>query len=83
MFAVSGKFWKFLLAVVVLVVSPGCIVHLTGEGEAAFGMRNDNFFVMRHTVDGDKQGIEATSELEAPALVELIVPNTEPEPDVD
>lgn len=34
----------------------GCSVPLEGGGEISFGLRNDNFVVIRHTVDGDKEG---------------------------
>lgn len=37
----------------------GCIIHLTGEGEVAVGMRNTNEVYLRHEVDGDK--MESTS----------------------
>ena len=34
----------------------GCNIPLEGGGEMSIGMRNDNFLVLRQTVDGDKEG---------------------------
>jgi hypothetical protein len=61
-----------LLGVSGLNCLTGCTVTLTGGGELSMGMRNDNFLVFRHTVDGDKVGKEAQSNIEAPALLEMI-----------
>ena len=56
---------------VVLAVG-GCTIHLHGGGELSAGMRNDNFFVFKHTVDGDKMGKESKATLEADSLLEAI-----------
>jgi hypothetical protein len=37
-----------------ICVSLGCISTTEGGAEWSVGMRNDNFLVLRHTVDGDK-----------------------------
>lgn len=39
-----------------LTLASGCSLALKGGGEISMGMRNDNFLVLRSTVDGDKQG---------------------------
>lgn len=65
------------IVVALLCLSPlvmgGCRTILTGGGELGMGMRNDNFFVFRHTVDGDKVGKSAESELQVdPAVYTLL-----------
>lgn len=59
MSALVASFW---LVVVVLFLT-GCSLTLTGGGEMSIGMRNDNFLVLRHTVDGDKVGKESEAQL--------------------
>ena len=55
---------KLILALPFAIATTGCSMTLTGGGELGFGMRNDNFFVLKHTVDGDKEGKEAKSSVE-------------------
>ena len=57
----------------------GCTMTLTGGGEMSIGMRNDNFLVLRHTVDGDKVDKGAESEFKAPALVDWVTGGDKPE----
>lgn len=42
--------------ILLAVLLTGCSVGLTGGGEFAIGMRNDNFLFLRSSVDGDKEG---------------------------
>lgn len=58
----------------------GCTATLKGGGEIAIGMRNTNMLVLSHTVDGDKEGKEAQSNLDVPAMEEWILGDDEPEP---
>lgn len=67
-----------LMAGTATCASSGCTMTLTGGGEMSIGMRNDNFLVLRHTVDGDKVDKGAESKLEAPAVVEWVTGKNEP-----
>lgn len=59
----------------------GCTMTLTGGGELSVGMRNDNFLTLRHTVDGDKEGKEAKSDLDVDPAVMTIFGAEGPEPE--
>lgn len=61
----------------------GCTMTLTGGGEMSIGMRNDNFLVLRHSVDGDKVDKQAESQFEAPALVDLVTGKNKPDEPVE
>lgn len=41
------------------------------------GMENSNFLTLKHTVDGDKEGKEAKSQLELDkSLLEMVLPDS-------
>jgi hypothetical protein len=52
-----------------LCLMVGCVSTTEGGAEWSIGMRNDNFLVLRHTVDGDKVDKKAAVgiDLRAPA----------------
>lgn len=64
-----------------LSATMGCSVLLEGGATVSMGMRNDNFLVLKHTVDGDKEGKVAKSTLDVDALADLIVELREPNAD--
>jgi hypothetical protein len=71
----QGQIVKWVSGVVLSLLvgtCSGCTMTLTGGGEMSIGMRNDNFLVLRHTVDGDKVNKGAESKLDVPAVVELL-----------
>lgn len=61
-------------AIAILSVAlSGCIVPLDGEGRFGIGYKSETTVFVYHTVDGDKMGKTARSELKLhPALMSLI-----------
>ena len=68
-----SSFLSIALARCLLPNLLGCSVLLSGAGERSVGMRNDNFLVFKHSVDGDKQDVTSKATLEADALLDLVV----------
>lgn len=60
-------------------LAAGCKITLTGGGELSVGMRNDNFLVFRSTIDGDKEGKEAKSELDIDPVLKSLIGGNIPE----
>lgn len=70
--------WKWIMYLIAFMfafgVLGGCTIALEGGGEMSIGMRNDNFLVLRHTIDGDKEGKKAQLrvEIDEPILNALL-----------
>lgn len=77
------RVWTVLVSLLLLPFLTGCIVLLEGGGEVAVGMRNDNFLVLRHTVDGDKEGKTSRFTFEADDVLDLIVGDEDDAPIVE
>lgn len=75
------RIFSWLLAVLLGLFGLGCTVTLTGGGELSVGMRNDNFLVFRHTVDGDKEGKEAKSDLDVDPVLKSLIGGVPPVPE--
>lgn len=71
---------RLVVSLSALLFSFGCTLTLTGGGELAVGMRNDNFFVVKHTIDGDKEGKTASSQM---AIDQSILDAVLPSPNDD
>ena len=50
----------------------GCTLNLYGAGKVSAGMSNQNEAYLSHTVDGDKEGIKASAQLEAKPLTDYL-----------
>lgn len=60
----------------------GCTATLTGGGTIRVGMSNDNFLEVSHTVDGDKEGKVAESQLEIDqTILDAVLPSPADDPD--
>lgn len=75
------KIFSWVLAVLMTLFGLGCVVKLEGEGEISVGMRNDNFLVLRHTVDGDKERIKSKSELDVDPVIKSLIGGEPPVPE--
>lgn len=51
----------------------GCVVDLTGEGKVGVGYSSTGELYSTHTVEQEKEGIKARSELDVAPLVDLIL----------
>ena len=56
-----------------LASSLGCIATLHGEGEVMFGMRNDNFFVIKHTTRALAPNSNSEAEVSITPIIENII----------
>ncbi len=75
------KIVSWLVAILMGLFGLGCTVTLTGGGELSIGMRNDNFLVLRHTVDGDKEGKESESNLDVDPVLKSLIGGSPPAPE--
>lgn len=62
-----------LAALAFLLSTTGCMTTLTGAGEMGVGYRSESTLFGYHTVDGDKEGKQAKSELDLDALMDLLL----------
>lgn len=62
-----------LLATILMLISSGCAIRLSGAGEYGIGYRSEGILRAYHEVDGDKEGVEAKSELDLESLVDLLL----------
>lgn len=62
-----------ILCGVIMASSLGCITTLHGEGEVMFGMRNDNFFVFKHTTRKLTEDSDSRAEISVTPLIDNIV----------
>lgn len=74
----SAMLWGFCLLIgigtgLVLLSSLGCIATLHGEGEVMFGMRNDNFFVIKHTTRALAPDSNSKAEVSVTPIIENII----------
>lgn len=77
--ALFGSVWMWLLPLLLGLLG-GCTISLRGGGELAFGMSNDNFLFLRHTVDGDKQKKSSESQTSIDqTILDAFLPSPIPE----
>lgn len=58
---------------IVIIIQLGCITTLHGEGEVMFGMRNDNFFVIKHTTRALAPDSNSKAEVSVTPIIENII----------
>ena len=68
-----GTFTVLCLIAIGAMASTGCTIFSDGGSELGIGIRNDNFIVVYHKVDGDKVGKKASITADVDALLDLIM----------
>ena len=69
---------------VCLIALTGCSIPLVGGGKLSIGYSSTTEVYVEHTVDGDKEGVEAGAGVEVnQSVLEAIIGSSDPDPEPD
>lgn len=67
-----------------LITLAGCSVPLVGGGKLSIGYSSTSEVYVEHTVDSDKEGVEAEAGLKVnQSVLEAIIGSSDPDPEPD